>query len=123
VIKSQTVAAPVATSQVAASALQALGINPNQLQAVTKEGTQVLPFLFNQQACILDWAETAYPTLFSPAGGATTQVSPPFTYRYYPATNSYVGFSSADNHVYYKGPTGVLQDEGAIDAWTGKAGC
>ncbi len=123
VIQSQTVSTPVATSQVAASILQALGINPNQLQAVTKEGTQVLPFLFNQQACILDWAETAYPGLFSPAGSATTQVASPYTYRYYPATNSYVGFSSADNHVYFKGSNGVLQDEGPISNWTGKAGC
>ena len=122
-IKSLTVTAPVATSQVAVTILKALGIDPNKLQAVVKEGTQELPFLFNQQTCLLDWAETAYPTLFAPAGGATTQTSPPFTYRYYPSTNSYVGFSSTDNHVYYKGPNGVLQDEGDLTTWTNKAGC
>ena len=80
-------------------------------------------FLFNQQTCLLDWAETAYPTLFAPGGGATTQTSPPFTYRFYPGTNSYVGFSSTDNHVYYKGPNGVLQEEGDLTTWTNKAGC
>jgi hypothetical protein len=37
---------PVATSQVAVSILKALGIDPSELQAVRKEGTTVLPFLF-----------------------------------------------------------------------------
>ena len=37
---------PVLTSQVAATILRALGIDPNELQAVRQEGTQVLPFLF-----------------------------------------------------------------------------
>jgi hypothetical protein len=44
-IASRTVKSPVATSQVAASILQALHIDPDRLQAVKKEGTQVLPFL------------------------------------------------------------------------------
>jgi hypothetical protein len=38
---------PVATSQVAASILKALGIDPNELQAARHEGTQVLPLLFS----------------------------------------------------------------------------
>src|SRR5437016_1816084 len=46
-LKSRTVKTPVATSQVAASILSALGIDPNELQAVRKEGTAVLPFLFS----------------------------------------------------------------------------
>ena len=37
---------PVATSQVAPTILRALGIDPDELHAVRKEGTQVLPFLF-----------------------------------------------------------------------------
>lgn len=45
-IHSRTVKSPVATSQVAPSILKALGIDPDELQAVRKEGTQVLPFLF-----------------------------------------------------------------------------
>src|ERR1700680_178082 len=45
-IERKTVKSPVATSQVAASILQALGIDPSQLDAVRKEGTRVLPFLF-----------------------------------------------------------------------------
>jgi hypothetical protein len=42
----KTVKSPVATSQVAASILKALGIDPSELEAVEKEGTRVLPFLF-----------------------------------------------------------------------------
>jgi Type I phosphodiesterase / nucleotide pyrophosphatase len=46
-IEPKTVKSPVATSQVAASILKALGIDPGELQAVRKEGTEVLPFLFS----------------------------------------------------------------------------
>ncbi len=42
----KTVKSPVATSQVAPSILKALGLEADELQAVQKEGTQVLPFLF-----------------------------------------------------------------------------
>jgi type I phosphodiesterase/nucleotide pyrophosphatase len=45
----RTVKTPVATSQVAASILQALGIDPSELQAVRKEGTTILPFLFSEE--------------------------------------------------------------------------
>ncbi len=46
-LHSRVVKTPVATSQVAASLIKALGIDPNELQAVRKEGTGVLPFLFS----------------------------------------------------------------------------
>lgn len=42
----RVVKTPVATSQVAATILKALGIDPNELQAVQREDTPVLPFLF-----------------------------------------------------------------------------
>lgn len=42
----RVVKTPVATSEVAPSILKALGLNPSALQAVQKEGTPVLPFLF-----------------------------------------------------------------------------
>ena len=45
-LHSRVVKTPVATSQVAASLLKALGIDPSELQAVQNEGTEVLPFLF-----------------------------------------------------------------------------
>jgi Type I phosphodiesterase / nucleotide pyrophosphatase len=46
-IERKTVKSPVATSQVAASIVKALGIDPDELDAVKKEGTRVLPFLFD----------------------------------------------------------------------------
>jgi len=41
---SKVVKTPVTTAQVAATLLQALGIDPSELDAVRKEGTDVLPF-------------------------------------------------------------------------------
>jgi predicted AlkP superfamily pyrophosphatase or phosphodiesterase len=46
-LNSRVVKTPVATSQVAASILKALGIDPSELQSVRREGTPVLPFLFS----------------------------------------------------------------------------
>lgn len=73
-------------------------------------------------SCLLNWAETAYPKLFSPAG-VNSQVLVPYTYRYYKNTNSYVGVSSVDNHVYYLASNGVLQDEGTLASWLLTSGC
>jgi predicted AlkP superfamily pyrophosphatase or phosphodiesterase len=44
----QVVKTPVTTAQVAATLLQALGIEPSELDAVRKEGTVVLPFAFER---------------------------------------------------------------------------
>ena len=46
VLKHETVKTPVTNQQVAPTILKALGLNPDQLQAVQREGIQVLPFLF-----------------------------------------------------------------------------
>jgi hypothetical protein len=43
----RVVKTPVLTSQVAPSILKALGIDPTKLQAVQREGTDILPFLFS----------------------------------------------------------------------------
>ncbi|MCP5245418.1 MAG: alpha/beta hydrolase [Burkholderiales bacterium] len=73
--------------------------------------------------CLLNWAQTFYPNLFSPAVQGV-QFSSPYTYRYYPITNSYVGVSSTDNHVYYLGPDDVLpKDMGDFSDFMKEAGC
>ena len=72
--------------------------------------------------CLLNWAESNYPDLFSPAG-AISQFQSPYIYRYYRNTNAYVGFSSSDNHVYYLRPDGVLEDVGELSAWLTTATC
>ncbi len=46
----QTVKSAVSNQQVAPTIIQALGMDPTQLQAVQKEGIQVLPFLFTSSA-------------------------------------------------------------------------
>ena len=45
-LRARTVKTPVATSQVAPTILKALGLEPNQLNSVRKEGTEILPLLF-----------------------------------------------------------------------------
>jgi len=72
--------------------------------------------------CLLNWAETAYPNLFLPVG-ANFQNFQDYTYRFYQNTNSYVGVSSLDNHVYYIGQNAGFQDVGALSTWLQKANC
>jgi hypothetical protein len=48
-LRARVVKTPVATSQVAPSILKALHIDPNELQAVRREGTDILPFLFSDE--------------------------------------------------------------------------
>jgi hypothetical protein len=72
--------------------------------------------------CLFDWAEKAFPALLTPAGFPTT-VWTIYTYRWYSATNSYVGVSSVDNHVYYMGADGSLWDQGEFAYWLAQAGC
>lgn len=47
-LRARVVKSPVASSQVAPTMLKALGLEPEQLHAVQKEGTRVLPSLFIQ---------------------------------------------------------------------------
>jgi Type I phosphodiesterase / nucleotide pyrophosphatase len=46
-LEAKTIKTPVSNQQVAATIVKALGINPDQLDAVRKEQIKVLPFLFN----------------------------------------------------------------------------
>ena len=76
--------------------------------------------------CLFNWAEQQYANLFVPAGaGAGTLDSPPYLYRYYGQTNSYLGISSVDNHLYYLSPqTGMAKkDLGLVSGWYASAGC
>ena len=75
--------------------------------------------------CLFKWAETSFPNLLSPSG-EITQFQPPYQYRYYQTTNSYVGISSEDNHVYYlpaNTPLQNVQDVGGIYGWLIQASC
>ena len=72
--------------------------------------------------CLFNWAESNYPSLFVSTGSATV-VGTVYTYRYYPATNAYLGVSSFNHNVYYLGPDGNMQNEGPVSDWLAKAGC
>ena len=72
--------------------------------------------------CLLNWAEDAYPALFSPAGTAT-QFAAPDHYRYYRDTNAWLRISNAGNRVIYVDPTGVPQEIGELATWLPAAGC
>jgi triacylglycerol lipase len=73
--------------------------------------------------CLLNWAQTFHPKLFSPTVSGV-QSFPPYTYRYYADTNSYLAVSSADNHVYYLGPNDTsLRDVGDLSVWLKESGC
>ena len=75
--------------------------------------------------CLFNWAQTFYPNLFSPQV-SDVQFSSPYYYRYYPNTNSYVGVSFDNNHVYYLGPGVTLQnaqDMGDLSVWLTESGC
>ena len=75
-----------------------------------------------QTQCLFNWAENNYATLFAPAN-SSTQVWSVYTYRYYANTNTYLGVSSTDNHVYYIGTDGVMRDAGPLTYWLPQAGC
>ena len=73
--------------------------------------------------CFFTWAEEKYPDFLAPSGAAT-EIFNPYSYRYYPETRTYLGVSSADNHVYYmKTEDGLLRNEGPLANWLPVAGC
>ncbi|MCX7172650.1 MAG: NHL repeat-containing protein [Proteobacteria bacterium] len=76
----------------------------------------------NPADCLFSWVERIHPTLFVPAGTASQTVSP-YYFRYYATTNSYLGTSSANGHLYYVDSTGSPLDVGAQSDWFVAAGC
>jgi pimeloyl-ACP methyl ester carboxylesterase len=55
---------------------------------------------------VFNWGEKAYDAYLQPAG-ATSDIWSGYYYRYYPATNAYVGVK--DGNVYYQGPASSNQ--------------
>ncbi|MCX7087179.1 MAG: hypothetical protein NTV00_03895 [Methylococcales bacterium] len=72
--------------------------------------------------CLLNWAERNYSGFFYPAGSSTLTY-PPYNYRYYKNTNSYLGVSYSDNHVYYLDGSGKLLDAGDLNTWLNTSKC
>ncbi len=72
--------------------------------------------------CLFNWLENKYPAYISPSR-QTSQTASPYFYRYYPATDSYAGVSSTDNHLYYLSKSTGLVDLGLAATWTAQAAC
>ncbi len=79
-------------------------------------------FANNPAECLFNWAEKKFPAHFVPAG-STSFFSASNTYRYYANSKTYLMISLVDNHVYYRGVDGKLEDEGPISIWLPTAGC
>lgn len=73
--------------------------------------------------CLLNWAEQSFSSSFAPAG-VDTKITFPYTYRYFKQTNTYLGISSIDDHIYYlDGNNGQLSDVGAVSDFLQASGC
>lgn len=72
--------------------------------------------------CLFNWGEDYYPSLLTPSR-PTSQTSSPYYFRYYPGSNTYIGYSSADDHLYFLSADGVLADLGLAATWSTSAGC
>jgi pimeloyl-ACP methyl ester carboxylesterase len=74
----------------------------------------------SQAERVFDWAEQAYAAALQPAGAATA-LSDGYSYRFYPASNAYVG--TKDGNVYYMGPAsnGAIQFMGTLADFLARA--
>lgn len=82
-----------------------------------------LPGQEAQAECVMNWAEQALPQLLAPRAATRTDVAG-LRYRFYAASGSYLGLSSADGHLYYlAGGAAQLQDLGRLADWLAPAGC
>lgn len=76
----------------------------------------------DRQACLFNWVERQLPEFTAPRN-PPTQHAAPYTFRHYSQTQSYLGFSSEDQHVYFlSAPTGLV-DLGAASTWAPLAAC
>ncbi len=95
-------------------------IATNTITVLSPAATQAS---LSQQTCIFNWAENYYPQFF-PQGNGALFTFPPYTYRFYTATNYYLAFSSNDNNLYYmSGLDGVIRSAGDVSIWLSLAGC
>ena len=76
----------------------------------------------DRQACLFNWVERQLPEFAAPRN-APTQLATPYTFRHYSQTQSYLGFSSQDQHVYFLSAPTSLVDLGAASTWAPLAAC
>ena len=76
----------------------------------------------DRQACLFNWVERQLPEFAAPRN-APTQLATPYTFRHYSQTQSYLGFSSPDQHGYFLSAPTSLVDLGAASTWAPLAAC
>jgi uncharacterized protein YkwD len=81
--------------------------------------------LAQRSDCLFGWAERTYPQFFTPANAPSSASLPPYYYRFYSGTNTYLATSSAGNHVWVYGPPfgNLLLDVGPVTSFLSSAGC
>lgn len=76
--------------------------------------------------CVFNWFETNYPEYLSPVDQPSQTIAP-YSFRYYPQTQGYLGVDVRDNHLYYLGPMyaggDTFWDLGSMTDWQLYTGC
>ena len=92
-------------------------INDDSYQLTSK------PYTTQEKDCLFNWAEQQYPVLFSPAL-ANVQGFGDYSYRYYTATNTYLGFFKDDEvHYLEASQSGDIKKAGFMEQYMNLAGC
>ena len=92
-------------------------INDDSYQLTSK------PYTTQEKDCLFNWAEQQYPILFSPAL-ADAQSFEDYSYRYYTATNTYLGFFKDDEvHYLEASQSGDIKKAGFMEQYMHLAEC
>lgn len=72
--------------------------------------------------CFFDWAEDHYPALLAPARPVSESATP-YYYRRYGYTQTALGISALNQHLYFLDADKHLNDIGAGTSWLATSGC
>lgn len=72
--------------------------------------------------CFFDWTQVAYAEHLAPPTSSTLYAAP-FYFRHYTDTNTYLGVSDENWHVFFRGAGGGMSDLGSLNDWGLAAGC
>ena len=115
----------------AGSVLAAFAAVPSAAQAQAAATTPVLTTAANthlaqaQQECLFRWAQDRVPK-FLRSQDPKTQRTAQLNFRFYEKTNTYLGVSNADKHLYFYAPDmgkDALKDLGPAADWLANTGC
>lgn len=102
--------APSTTGTVPTSGL--LNKVTEKFERVAQTQVLVKPNLASYQQ-VMNWAEAVYPNFFANVDVQELEVKP-YKVRYYPLTNSYLGYNPDDGNVYVYSPTSLFGENAGI---------